>query len=77
MNIESSEPDEDDTIHIFSPLNVTSTGTFCNVVSFKLFNKNNYINDFRAYFTAESDPEFSVTPKNGELCALNAGPQTF
>lgn len=71
ISIESTEPDEDDTIYVFSPLNTTS------MVSFKLFNKNNHLNEYNAYFTADSDPEFSISPKMGEIMAYTNGPQWF
>lgn len=75
--IESTDPDDDDVINVFSPLNVTTTGNFSNLASFKLYNKNNHPDDFVAYFTADSDPEFSITPKNGELYSVSVGYSLF
>jgi len=56
LNMESLEPNSDDTIYIESPLNKTSS------VSFKLINKIKEFSQFKAYFTKESDPEFTVIP---------------
>jgi hypothetical protein len=61
MFLEATEPDEDDIITIYSPLNKTSS------VSFKLTNRFKTYAPFTAYFLPFSDPEFSVMPKSGEL----------
>lgn len=61
MQLEATEPDEDDTIVIYSPLNRTSS------ISFKLSNKDKHSAPFTAHFTSDSDPEFSVMPKSGDL----------
>lgn len=62
MTLESSEPDPDDTIVITSPLNKTS------MVTFKLTNiYKNKSADFKAYFTPNSDSEFTIEPKEGHL----------
>jgi len=54
-------PDPDDTITITSPINKTSS------VSFKLTNYNKQIAEFTSGFTADSDSEFTIHPKNGIL----------
>ncbi len=54
--LEATDPDEDDTIIIYSPLNRTSS------VSFKLTNKYKQYSHFIANFTPETDPEFSILP---------------
>lgn len=59
LNLEATEAELDDVIHIFSPLNTTT------IANFKLFNRNNTRDDFIAYFTADSDPEFAISPKIG------------
>lgn len=59
--MESTEPEQDDIIQIYSPLHKTTS------VSFKLSNRYKAIADFKAYFTYDSDPEFSVIPKQGVL----------
>lgn len=59
--MDASEPDPDDSIVICSNLNRSTS------VSFKLTNKAKQMADFTANFTAESDPEFTVFPKNGKL----------
>lgn len=61
MYLEAEEPDEDDIIVIQSPLNQTSS------ISFRLSNRYKQYSPFVAYFTPDSDPEFSVLPKSGEL----------
>ena len=65
---ESTTPEFDETIHIHSSLNVTSS------VQFNLnFNQNGSkkVRDFRAEFTPESASEFAVTPKSGLLSIEN------
>ena len=43
LTLESTEPDVDDTIEIFSPIGYTSTGLFFyNLVQFKLPNNHSY-----------------------------------
>lgn len=59
--MEATEPEEDDTILISSPLNKTTS------VSFKLTNKTKNYSKFTAAFSPESDAEFSVIPKIGDL----------
>ncbi|CAD8117028.1 unnamed protein product [Paramecium sonneborni] len=59
--LEATQPDEDDVIIISSPLNKTTS------VSFKLTNKTKGYAKFYAGFTPESDAEFSVIPKIGDL----------
>lgn len=59
--MEATEPEEDDVILISSPLNKTTS------VQFKLTNKTKNYSRFVAGFSAESDPEFSVIPKQGDL----------
>lgn len=62
MLIEAHEPEVDDIIAITSTLNRTST------VSFKLTNLyKNRTADFKAYFSSESDAEFTIQPKEGAL----------
>ncbi len=61
MSLEATEPDEDDVITIYSPLSRTSS------VSFKLKNKYKIYSAFNAFFTPDSDPEFTIMPKQGEL----------
>lgn len=61
LTIEATESEIDDTLYVYSPINTTST------VSFKLYNKNSSPDDFMTYFTADSDPEFSITPKMGSF----------
>ena len=61
LQLEASEPDVDDIITIYSPLNKTAS------VSFKLTNRYKSVAEFTAFFSAESDPEFQVLPKSGEL----------
>jgi hypothetical protein len=59
--LEATPPDEDDVIIISSPLNKTTS------VSFKLTNKTKNYAKFFASFTPDSDAEFSVIPKVGDL----------
>ncbi len=61
MHLEATEPDEDDHIVIYSPLNKTTS------VSFKLTNRYKQYSPFVTYFTPDSDPEFTIMPKSGEL----------
>lgn len=55
----STDPEIDDIITLHSQINQTKT------VSFKLQNKSKATAQFQAYFTADSDPEFQVTPASG------------
>jgi hypothetical protein len=57
VQLEATEPEEDDVIVISSPLNRTTS------VSFKLTNKVKAYARFFAGFSPESDAEFSVMPK--------------
>ncbi|CAD8120824.1 unnamed protein product [Paramecium sonneborni] len=59
--LEATPPDEDDVIIINSPLNKTTN------VSFKLTNKTKNYAKFFAGFTPDSDAEFSIIPKVGDL----------
>jgi len=59
--IEATEPKEDDIITISSPLHKTTS------VSFKLTNPERYYAPYIAQFTPDSDPEFTVMPKSGDL----------
>ncbi|CAD8106047.1 unnamed protein product [Paramecium primaurelia] len=59
--LEATPPDEDDVIIISSPLNKTTS------VSFKLTNKTKNYAKFNAGFTPDSDAEFSIIPKVGDL----------
>ena len=69
--MESLEPEPDDNIFIESPLNRTTS------VCFKLSNKVKFFSPFNAYFTKESDPEFTVSPKRGELEPVGREPKNF
>ena len=71
VNLECLEPEPDDHIFIESPLNRTTS------VCFKLSNKIKFFSAFTAYFTKDSDPEFSVTPKSGELEPIGREPKNF
>lgn len=53
LNLEATEPEEDDVIQIFSPINKTSS------VSFRLANRLKAYSPFTAFFSADSDPEFT------------------
>ena len=57
IQLEATEPDEDDVILISSPLNKTTS------VQFKLTNKTKSFARFTASFSPDSDAEFSVIPK--------------
>ena len=60
--LEALEPDYFETFNIVSQLNVKTN------VQFKLYNNDKKISsDFLAYFTQDSDTEFSVLPKKGVL----------
>lgn len=61
IQLEATEPEEDDVILISSPLNKTTS------VQFKLTNKTKNYSRFVAGFSPESDAEFSVIPKQGDL----------
>jgi hypothetical protein len=56
------------TLYMFTPLLILlpQVGLLM-LVSFKLYNKNSSPDDFMTYFTADSDPEFSITPKMGSF----------
>jgi len=56
------------TLYMFTPLLILlpQVGLLM-LVSFKLYNKNSSPDDFITYFTADSDPEFSITPKIGSF----------
>lgn len=71
INFEATEPECDDIINIYAPLNKTSS------VSFKLVNRYKNSTPFNAYFTPESDPEFSIMPKNGDLDGLGKDGTNF
>ena len=59
--LEATAPKEDDLITISSPLNRTSS------VSFKLTNYKKKTAFFTAAFTPDSDPEFTIMPKQGDM----------
>lgn len=61
MILEATAPKEDDLIVISSPLNRTTS------VSFKLTNHRKKTAFFTASFTPESDPEFTIMPKQGDM----------
>ena len=61
LYLEAIEPKEDDIICINSSLNKTTS------VSFKLTNILKFSAPFEANFSSESDPEFTVLPKKGQL----------
>lgn len=61
MVLEATEPKEDDLIVISSPLHRTTS------VSFKLTNRHKHYAPFVAQFTPDSDPEFTIMPKSGDL----------
>ena len=62
VSLEATPPDVDDVIVIRSPMNKTSS------VSFRLTNISKKVSaDFWAYFTPESDSEFTVLPEEGTL----------
>lgn len=69
--LEATEPELDDIITIHSPLNKTTS------VSFKLNNRFKYKANFNCFFTPDSDPEFSVMPRNGELEGIGREGRTF
>lgn len=69
--LEANEPEKDDVIQIYSPLHKTSS------VSFRLTNRFKSHADFKAYFTYDSDPEFSVIPKEGTLEPYGKEGSTF
>eukprot|EP00828_Plagiopyla_frontata_P031468 TRINITY_DN41301_c0_g1_i2.p1 TRINITY_DN41301_c0_g1~~TRINITY_DN41301_c0_g1_i2.p1 ORF type:complete len:450 (-),score=29.10 TRINITY_DN41301_c0_g1_i2:51-1400(-) len=71
LQLESAEPDVDDIITIYSPLNKTAS------VSFKLTNRYKSTAQFTAFFSADSDPEFQVLPKTGELQQSGKEGNTF
>ena len=71
MFLEATEPDVDDIISICSPLHKTSS------VSFKLANRLKKFSHFQAYFTPDSDAEFSVIPKQGDLEPLGRDGTAF
>lgn len=59
--LEASEPEVDDVIEIEAPLGRGAS------VSFRLFNSLSGFAPFRAYFTPDSPPEFTVFPAEGVL----------
>ena len=60
--MEALNPDYFDQLVIYSTVNV------CKTIQFRLFNSDkNTCDEFNAYFSKESDKEFDVFPKNGEL----------
>ena len=59
ISLEALPPNPDDIITIRSPMNKTTS------VTFKLTNIERKSAWFDAYFTPESDSEFTVMPKNG------------
>ena len=62
ISLEATQPDVDDLIIIRSPMNKTTS------VSFKLTNiSKKRMALFKSFFTPESDSEFTVIPKEGEL----------
>ena len=62
VSLEATPPDVDDIILIRSPMNTTSS------VTFRLTNiSKRRAAMFKAYFTPESDSEFTVQPQKGEL----------
>lgn len=69
--LEATDPDEDDTLVIYSALNSTKS------VSFKLTNRYKSFASFNAFFTPDSDPEFSIMPKSGDLEPLGREGRTF
>lgn len=69
--LEASEPKEDDVILISSPLNKTTS------VTFKLTNKSKSFTPFVASFTTDSDAEFTVMPKAGNLESYGREGTTF
>lgn len=69
--LEATEPEEDDIITIFSPLNATRS------ISFKLTNRYKSFATFNAFFTPDSDAEFSIMPKTGELEPFGREGRTF
>ena len=71
VNLESLEPEPDDVICIESPLNKTTS------VSFRLSNKLKVFSYFQAYFSKDSDNDFSVSPKEGELEPFGREPRIF
>ena len=48
-----------------------------NSVCFKLTNRFKYSATFAAYFTPDSDPEFSIMPKSGELDPVGRDGKNF
>jgi len=69
--LEATQPDEDDTLKIYSPLNSTRS------VSFKLTNRYKCFASFNAFFTPDSDPEFNIMPRSGELEPLGREGRNF
>lgn len=62
LELEALNPDYFDQLVIYSTVNV------CKTIQFRLFNSDkNTCDEFNAYFSKESDKEFDVFPKNGEL----------
>jgi hypothetical protein len=69
--VESTEPEVDDVLTIYAPMFRT------NSVSFKLTNRFKYSAQFSAYFTPESDPDFSIMPRLGELEPIGRDGKNF
>jgi len=61
VSLEATPPNADDVINIRSLMNKTSS------VTFKLTNIAKRSAPYEAYFTPESDSEFTVMPKSGLL----------
>lgn len=71
ITLEATEPKEDDVIVISSPLHKTTS------VTFKLTNKSKSFTPFTASFTPDSDAEFTVMPKSGNLESYGREGTTF
>ena len=69
--LEATDPDEDDTLVVYAPLNSTRS------ISFKLTNRFKSFATFNAFFTPDSDPEFTIMPRAGELEPLGREGKTF
>ncbi|KAL4498636.1 hypothetical protein ABPG72_019754 [Tetrahymena utriculariae] len=71
ITLEATEPKEDDIIIISSPLHKTTS------VTFKLTNKSKSFTPFTASFTPDSDAEFTVMPRSGNLESYGREGTTF
>lgn len=69
--LEATDPDEDDILTVYAPLSATRS------ISFKLTNKYKNFATFNAFFTPDSDPEFTIMPRTGELEPLGREGRTF